>query len=330
MTDTSIRHRTIATNGIDMHVAEAGPAEPGKAQLVVLCHGFPESWYSWRHQLPALAAAGYHVVAPDQRGYGRTSKPEAEDAYTQFHMVGDIVGLVAALGERQAVIVGHDWGAPVAWNAALWRPDVFRAVAALSVPYSDRAPVSPIAAMREMFGDRFFYILYFQRPGVAEHELQHDVRRTMRRLLFGGSGNAPDRGVESIAITSVPKTAYFLDQLADTDVLPPWLTETDLDFFTAEFTSSGFRGGLNWYRNFDRTWSLSGAFQGKKIEQPALFISGDRDLIRMNPGFEAQMRAMVPNLRDVVMLPGIGHWTQQEAPEAVNRALVAFVQSLGH
>ena len=168
-----VRHRTIATNGINMHIAEAGPQS---GRLVVLCHGFPESWYSWRHQLQALGDAGYHVVAPDQRGYGQTDAPEEIDAYTQFHLVGDIVGLVGALGEKQAVIVGHDWGAPVAWNAALWRPDIFRAVAALSVPFSDRAPIAPTAGMRALFGDNFFYILYFQRPGVAEHELQHDVR----------------------------------------------------------------------------------------------------------------------------------------------------------
>ena len=318
-----IQHRTIATNGINMHIAEAG-----KGPLVVLCHGFPESWYSWRHQLGALAEAGYHVVAPDQRGYGQTDAPEDNDAYTQFHLVGDVVGLVAALGERQAVIVGHDWGAPVAWNAALWRPDVFRAVAALSVPFSHRAPIAPTAGMKAVFGDNFFYILYFQQPGVAEHELQHDVRRTLRRLMFGASGNAPERGLVDGIANPPPKTAYFLDQLADPTVLPSWLTEADLDYFTAEFQRRGFRGGLNWYRNIDRSWVLSAPFQGKKIEQPALFISGDRDLIRMNPGYEAQMREAVPNLRDVVLLPDIGHWTQQEAPDAVNRELIAFLRSL--
>jgi pimeloyl-ACP methyl ester carboxylesterase len=250
-----------------MHVAEAGPSEPGRAPLVILCHGFPESWYSWRHQLPALAAAGYRVVAPDQRGYGTTDAPEALDAYTQFHLVGDIVGLVAALGERQAVIVGHDWGAPVAWNAALWRPDVFRAVAALSVPF-DRAPIAPTQGMKALFGDSFFYILYFQQPGVAEHELSHDVRESMRRFLYGASGNAPDRGLEAMA-NRAPKTAFFLEQLPESTSLPPWLSEADLDFFTAEFTRTGFRGGLNWYRNLDRTWALSAPFQGRKIEQPS-------------------------------------------------------------
>jgi pimeloyl-ACP methyl ester carboxylesterase len=319
---TEIRHRTVETNGIRMHVAEAGTGP-----LVVLCHGFPESWYSWRHQLPALAAAGYHVVAPDQRGYGTTDAPEAIDAYTQFHLVGDIVGLVHALGEKSAVIVGHDWGAPVAWNAALWRPDIFRAVAALSVPWSDRATIAPTAGMKALFGDNFFYILYFQTPGVAEHELHHDVRVSMRRFLFAASGNAPDRGAPFA--NPPPKTAFFLEQMPDCgDALPPWLTAADLDFFTAEFTRRGFRGGLNWYRNMDRTWALSAAFQGRKIEQPALFVSGDRDLIRANPGYESAMRAVVPNLRPVVLLPGIGHWTQQEAPGAVNDALIGFLRAL--
>jgi pimeloyl-ACP methyl ester carboxylesterase len=315
---TEIRHRTLETNGIQMHIAEAG-----SGPLVILCHGFPESWYSWRHQLPALAEAGYHAVAPDQRGYGQTDAPEAIDQYTQLHLVGDIVGLVSALGEKRAVIAGHDWGAPVAWNAALWRPDLFRGVIGLSVPASDRGPGRPIQLMKRTFGDDFFYILHFQTPGVAEHELRRDVRRTMRMFLYSASGDAMER-----AFQRQSKRAGFIDQMQDPEKLPRWLTEADLDFFTREFERRGFRGGLNWYRNLDRTWELTAAFQGKQIEPPALFLSGDRDLIRANPNFEANMRAVVPNLRKVVLLPGIGHWTQQEAPEAVNRAILEFLRSL--
>lgn len=322
-----ITHRSVTTNGINMHIAECGVENAGKGKLVVMCHGFPESWYSWRHQLPALAAAGYHVVAPDQRGYGDTDKPEAIDAYTQQHLVGDIVGLVHALGEEDAVVVGHDWGAPVAWNAALWRPDVFRAVAALSVPTTDRASVSPIESMRATFGDRFFYILYFQTPGVAEHELSHDVAYSLRRFMFGASGNAEDTGLAGV-MNPPPNTAYFLDQLQDTQALPEWLNQEALDYFVGEFTRNGFRGPINWYRNIERSWELSAPFQGKTIEQPALFISGDRDLIRMNPGYEEPMRQVAVNLRDVVILPGIGHWTQQEAPAEVNQALIQFLDSL--
>jgi pimeloyl-ACP methyl ester carboxylesterase len=313
-----IRHRTIETNGIEMHVAEAG-----EGPLVVLCHGFPESWYSWRHQLPALAEAGYHVVAPDQRGYGQTTAPEAIEQYTQLHLVGDIVGLVAALGEERAVIAGHDWGAPVAWNAATWRPDLFRGVIGLSVPASERSSVSPLAMLRQLFADSFFYILYFQTPGVAEHELQKDVRRTLRMFLHGASGAGMER-----AFQALPKTASFLDQLEEPEKLPDWLSEQDLDFFTQEFERRGFRGGLNWYRNMDRSWELSAPFQGRKIEPPALFISGDRDLIRGNPLWESQLRAVTSDLRDIVLLPEIGHWTQQEAPDAVNRAMIDFLRSL--
>jgi pimeloyl-ACP methyl ester carboxylesterase len=315
---SEIQHRTIETNGIRMHIAEAG-----SGPLVILCHGFPESWYSWRHQLPALAKAGYHVVAPDQRGYGQTDAPEPIEQYTQLHLVGDIVGLVSALGEERAVIAGHDWGAPVAWNAALWRPDLFRGVIGLSVPASDRAPMRPTEAMKRGFGENFFYILYFQTPGVAEHELRRDVRRTMRMFLYSASGDSGERTFQPQS-----RRATFLEQMQDPEKLPGWLTEADLDFFTAEFERRGFRGGLNWYRNIDRSWELGAPFVGKKITIPALFISGDRDLIRGNPNWEAGMRAVVPNLRPPVLLPGIGHWTQQEAPDGVNRAMLEFLRSL--
>ena len=313
-----IEHRTVRTNGITMRIAEAG-----EGPLVLLCHGFPESWYSWRHQLPALAEAGYHVVAPDQRGYGETDAPPDVSDYTQFHLVGDMVGLVAALGETQAAIVGHDWGAPVAWNAALWRPDVFRAVAALSVPASDRPSQPPTAAMKATFGDRFFYILYFQTPGVAEHELQRDVRGAMRKFLYSASGNSK-RGLRGMA-EPPHKSAFFLELMEDTDTLPPWLTEADLDYFAAAYQERGFRGPLNWYRNMDLTWEFSAPFQGRKIEQPALFVSGDRDLIANNPNYEVNMRKVAVNLKDVVILPGIGHWTQQEAPAETNAALIGFL-----
>ena len=315
-----INHRTLATNGIDMHIAEAGPAD---GPLVLLCHGFPESWYSWRHQLAALAEAGYHAVAPDQRGYGATSAPKDIAAYTQFHLVGDIVGLVEALGARSAVIAGHDWGAPVAWNAALWRPDLFRAVIALSVPTSERPSRPPTASMKANFGDNFFYMLYFQKPGVAEHELEREVKRSLRMLLYSASGEGAERGFQRL-----PKTAGFLDQMTDPYELPAWLSREDLDFFTSEFQRTGFRGGLNWYRNIDRNWALSAPFQGRKIEQPALFITGDRDLTGNDPQYEERMRAIVPNLRKVVTFPRIGHWTQQEEPEGTNAAMLEFLRSL--
>ena len=319
-----ITHRSIETNNVNLHIAEAG-----EGPLVVLCHGFPESWYSWRHQIPVLADAGFHVVAPDQRGYGDSDAPEDIAAYSILQLTGDIVGLVHALGEEQAVVVGHDWGSPVAWALAQMRPDMFRAVASLSVPFTGRGPWPPIAGMRQVFGDRFFYQIYFQTPGVAEHELQHDIGMTMRKMLYGASG-AIERSGGSFGVEGAPPaSSYMLERMPDPgDDLPAWLNAADIDAYVQAFTKSGFRGGLNWYRNIDHNWALTASFHGKRIEQPALFVAGDRDVVPFNPEAEQRMRAAVPNLRDVVVLPGVGHWTQQEAPEAVNEALLGFLASL--
>ena len=194
-----VAHRTIEANGLNIHFAEAG-----EGPLVLLCHGFPESWYSWRHQLQALAEAGYHAVAPDMRGYGRTEKPEAIDQYTIFHLTGDMIGLARALSSEKAVIVGHDWGAPVAWHAALFRPDRFRGVIGLSVPFRPRGPTRPQSAMPQT-DSSFFYQLYFQKPGLAEAEFERDPRATIRRSLFSGSGDAP-----RLFDPMVPRSGGFL------------------------------------------------------------------------------------------------------------------------
>ena len=324
MADTDLRHRTIASNGIQMHVAESGP-ESGP--LVLLCHGFPESWYSWRHQLPALAAAGFHSVAPDMRGYGGTDKPASIHAYTQLHHVGDVVGLVEALGADRAVIVGHDWGAPVAWNAALMRPDRFRAVAALSVPWSPRGPMSPTAMMKAIFAEQWFYFLYFQEPGRAEAELDANVEAFLRGFLYTISGDAPLERITSIM--GGPKTGTMLEHLVQPDALPGWLTPQDLGFYVTEFERTGFRGALTWYRSADLTWELTAAWSDARIQQPALFIGGERDgVIAMMPGAVDAMKATVPGLRQAIVLPGCGHWTQQERPREVNDALLEFLASL--
>jgi epoxide hydrolase A/B len=316
---TEIAHRSVATNGINLHIAESG-----QGPLVVLVHGFPESWYSWRHQLPALAAAGFHAVAPDVRGYGRSDAPEPIEAYSMKQMTADVAGLVDTLGDRAAVIVGHDWGAPIAWHSALLYPEKFRAVAGLSVPYTPRAPLPPTQLFRQVFANQFFYILYFQEPGVAEAELQADVRRSMRRFLYFASGDAPSGN-----FATKPKDSKFLDGMPEPANLPQWLTNADLDYFTAEFERTGFRGGLNRYRNMDRDWEELPELAGARIEQPALFIAGDRDgVIAMMPTGVETMKQHVPNLRGVVMLPGAGHWTQQERPDAVNEALIAFLKWL--
>src|SRR6202040_3445204 len=297
MATGEIRHRTVETNGIHMHLAEQG-----EGPLVVLCHGFPESWYSWRHQLPALAAAGFRAVAPDMRGYGRTDRPEAIDQYTLLHLVGDIVGLLDSLGAEQAIIAGHDWGAPVAWHAALWRPDRFRAVIGLSVPFRPRGTARPTSAMPQT-DDAIFYQLYFQEPGVGEAEFERDPRLTLHNLLYWGSGDAP-RGERRLGM--VPKGGGFLGG-RPVPILPPWLTEADLDFYAAEFTRTGFRGGLHWYRNIDRNWELTAPFAGKTVDVPALYVAGDRDLVVKFPGMDQllpNLTRFVPKLRQTIMLPG--------------------------
>jgi pimeloyl-ACP methyl ester carboxylesterase len=311
-----------------MHIAECG-AGP----LVVLCHGFPESWYSWRHQLQALAEAGFHAVAPDMRGYGQTDRPEAIEQYTLLHLTGDIVGLLDALSADKAVIAGHDWGAPVAWHCALLRPDRFRAVIGLSVPFWSRFPIRPTSVMPQT-DDALFYQLYFQSPGVAEAEFERDVRRTIRSLLFSASGDAPRRentGSPGAAVGMVPRQGDFLSGLVDPVSLPSWLTGADIDFYVNEFTRTGFRGGLNWYRNIDRSWELLAPFAGRRVDVPALYIAGDRDLVVAFPGMEqiiANLTYFVPQLRGSLMLPGCGHWTQQERPLEVNKAMIAFLQQL--
>jgi len=325
---TEIAHRTIEGNGIAIHFAEAG-----SGPVVLLCHGFPESWYSWRHQLKALAQAGYHAVAPDMRGYGQTGQPEAIDAYTLFHLVGDMVGILDALGAPQAVVVGHDWGAPVAWHCALLRPDRFRAVAGLSVPFIPRGSKRPTSAMPQSESS-LFYQLYFQAPGVAEAELGRDPRATIRRLLYSGSGDVPRKSDDALGDRSpgmVPRTGGFLTRTIDPPTLPAWLSEADIDVFAKEFGRAGFRGGLNWYRNIDRNWELLAPWAGARVSVPALYMAGDRDLVVRFPGMDrllANLSAFVPQLKGSVMLPGCGHWTQQERAAEVNAAMIGFVRSL--
>ena len=324
--------RMIETNGIRLNIAEQG-----QGPLVLLCHGFPESWYSWRHQIGALAAAGFHAVAPDMRGYGKSDRPEPIDQYTIFHLVGDLVGLLDALQAPTAVIVGHDWGASIAWQAARLRPDRFRAVACLSVPFRPRGPVPPTSVMPRT-ADAQFYQLYFQEPGVAEAEFERDPRVTVHTMLYGVSGEgiaairaAAASGGAVPNLGMVPRGGGMLPDAGTPVTLPPWLSEADLDFYAGEFRRSGFRGPLNYYRNTDRNWELMAAFADLKVTVPALFVAGDHDLVVAFPGTDqhlANMRKFVPALREIQMLPGCGHWTQQERPGEVNAAIIEFLHSL--
>jgi pimeloyl-ACP methyl ester carboxylesterase len=323
-----LTHRFVETNGIRMHIAECGTGP-----LVLLCHGFPESWYSWRHQLPALADAGFHAVAPDMRGYGQTDHPQAIEQYTLLHLVADMVGVLDALRAESAVIVGHDWGAPVAWHAALLRQDRFRGVIGLSVPFVPGRPVRPTSMMPQT-DSALFYQLYFQTPGVAEAEFERDVRRTIRSLLYSSSGDLPLGQLSSAApegVGMVPRQTGLLSRLSNPETLPPWLTESDVDFYAAEFARTGFRGALNWYRNIDRNWELLAPFGGLHVAVPALYVAGDRDVVLYFPGMNqvlARLSTLVPRLQNKLILSGCGHWTQQERVEQVNQAIITFLGSL--
>ena len=316
-------HRFVETNRIKMHIAEQG-----NGPLVILCHGFPESWYSWRHQLRALSDVGYHVVAPDQRGYGQTDRPEAIEAYNILELTADIAGLVDALNQEHAVIVGHDWGAVVAMYCSLLRPDIFRATVLLSVPYLPRAwtSIRPTDAMRQMAGEKQFYQLYFQEPGLAEAEIEADVRKTITMFLYSASGDLPPQKRWRYLFD---KSEKLLDTCELPETLPAWLTEQDIDFFTGEFERTGFRGGLNWYRNFDRNWELTAFLSGAKLRQPALFVAGELDpVITMYREAFDTLEETVPNLKQKVLLSGAGHWIQQERPTEVNQLLIEFLASL--
>jgi pimeloyl-ACP methyl ester carboxylesterase len=308
--------RSISANGIEIFLLEQG-AGP----LVVLCHGWPELSYSWRHQIAALAEAGFHVAAPDMRGFGRTSAPADINAYSILDSVGDMVALVAALGEKQAVIVGHDWGAPVAWHAALFRPDMFTAVAGLSVPPPFRGRGRPLDTLREG-GITNFYWQYFQAPGVAEREFERDVPLTMRTLLGRGFS-------DPAASLFVEDGKGFLGAVRVDRPLPDWLSEADLAYFSEAYQKSGFRGGLNWYRNIDRNWELTAPWQDAQIHQPSLFIAGSKDSVitgLIGAKRVADMERVLPNLRRKLLIEGAGHWVQQERADEVNGALIAFLK----
>ena len=317
--------RDLQVNGISLRITEQGTGP-----LVLLCHGWPELAYSWRHQIPALAKAGYHVVAPDMRGYGGSSVPAETAAYAITDLVGDMVALVSMLGESRACIVGHDWGATVAWSAALMRPDVFTAIAALSVPHRPRNPAGPPLALLQAAGMENFYWFYFGREGVPEAEFERDVTSAIRRVLFYGSGDAPANAGMSLM---VPPGGGFLDRSSDPATLPAWLSDADVEVYAASFRKNGMRAPFNWYRNIDRNWALLAPFQGAKITPPALFIAGERDAVIATPMGRAaldKMEESVPNLRGKVLVPGAGHWIQQERPKEVNAALLAFLAKEYH
>ncbi|MFE2109516.1 alpha/beta fold hydrolase [Kitasatospora sp. NPDC059463] len=321
-----IAHHHVEVNGVRLHVAEQG-----EGPLVLLLHGFPESWYSWRHQFAPLAEAGYRVVAVDQRGYARSEQPASVDSYTLLHLVGDVAALIRALGEERAVLVGHDWGAPVAWTTATLRPDLVRGVAGLSVPPVPTLGLPPLAQARERFGDGFYQI-YFQRPGIADAELVRDPHLTFRRLLYTGSGDRPSTGGSRAWVVGEGQT--LLDGLAEPEKLPAWLSEADIEAYVADYAEHGeraFTGGLNWYRNIDRNNELLAGLIGLPVGVPALYVAGDQDMVATLMPEEAMrqlLQHLAPKLYRRVTLPGVGHWTQQESPAEVTEALLDFLRHL--
>jgi pimeloyl-ACP methyl ester carboxylesterase len=290
--------------------------------LVVLLHGFPQSWYLWRHQIDPLVDAGFQVAVPDQRGYGGSDRPEPIEAYNIVELTNDVAGLASALGHEQFIVIGHDWGAPVAWHTALLHPKRVRAVVGMSVPYF-RGQAGTMTK-QENFGDNFWYMVYFQKPGAAEAEFEADVRKSLRMIYFAASGDAP----EGLWFVQKPATAKFLDGLIDPPSLPSWLSQQDLDYYVAQYQQSGFRGPLNWYRNIDRNVELTPQLEGVKIEHPSFFIAGSNDIVLSygGGGWVAEMDRWLPDLRGKVIVEGAGHWVQAEKPAPVNEALLGFLK----
>ena len=313
---TDFDRRIVQTARLRMDVVDQG-----SGPAVLLLHGFPESAYSWRLQIPALARAGYRVIAPDQRGYGRTDAPEAIEAYALRELCADLMALLDTLGVQCAHVVGHDWGAPVAWHTALWYPERVGQLCTLSVPYGGRPPRSPLAVMRERMADSFFYQLYFQEPGLAEAEMDADVRESLRRFYYASSGEVSNpHGFAPHAPGS-----RVLDTMQVPDGLPGWLSETDMDVYVTDY-ARGFRGPINWYRNFDLNWEQTADLQDVRISQPTLFIVGARDsVLAFGKGQMKRMHDVVDDLR-VEQLEGIGHWVQQEAPEQLNALLLEHLK----
>ncbi len=315
---------------IDTGRAKLRAAVEGEGPLVVMVHGFPESWYSWRHQIGPIAAAGYQVAAIDVRGYGGSEKPHPVEAYSMEELTGDVAGVAQAMAPGgKAILIGHDWGAPIVWNTALTRPDVICAVAGLSVPYAG-VPKRPFTDIfKEAFTDKghFFYQAWFQNVGPPEAEAEADVRGFLRKFYYGISGDAPDG-----SWPAKKHGATLLEGMIDPDPFPAWLTPADLDYYVAEFEASGLRGPINRYRNHERDFAWLQGFKDRKIEQPSLLIGGDRDPAFNGfgriPDPSALMREHVTDLRGAHVLPGVGHWTQQERPAEVTALLLDWLKGL--
>jgi pimeloyl-ACP methyl ester carboxylesterase len=323
---SEITHQQVPTNGIELHVAISGPDD---GTPVILCHGFPELWYSWRHQLAALGEAGYRAIAPDLRGYGGSTLSKEVSDYGSDKLTGDLCGLLDHFGYDKAVFVGHDWGAMVVWELGRLHPDRVSALCNMSVPYS-AAPAPPTEIFKVIFEGKFFYMLYFQPVGPAEAEFEADPRHFLRTMLYsaGGEGMA---NANALAIDAPAEGTKFLDILGTApDVLPAWVTEADVDVYADAFKKSGFFGPVSFYRNMDANWARSNGISASVYAFPVAFITGSLDPVNsMMPGAVEAMAEVMPDFRGATIIDGAGHWVQQEKPAEANAALLAFLSSLG-
>ena len=308
----------IKTNGIDMAVYEAGPRT---GLPVVLCHGFPELAYSWRHQLPALAAAGYRVLAPDQRGYGLTSRPTKVEDYDMAHLTGDLAGMLDAFNLKDAVFVGHDWGGFVVWQMPIYQPARVRGVIGVNTPFFPRAPIDPIMGLKALRGENN-YVVFFQKPGIADEILGRDVAKTFRFFMRRGAVTAK----EFASLPQEMKNFELVRAIQEDE--SGWrgellLNAEEMKFFVDTYAKTGFTGGINWYRNFTRNWEQSGTME-QKVKVPGLMIMAEDDVV-LPPSLTDGMERFVPDL-ERVLIRGSGHWTQQEKPEETSRAMIDWLK----
>ena len=310
----SLEHCLLRVNDITLSLYSAGP-EQGRP--VWLLHGFPECWHSWRNQIAVLAESGYRVLVPEMRGYGQSSAPPAPADYDLLTICSDIQAAMDALRQQQACVIGHDWGAPVACHLALLEPSRVKALCVMSVPFGGRPKRPAIDIMRQLHANKFNYILYFQEPGVAEAELNADIARTLRYLMFSGPSE--------VFLQDKPADARLFEGLTEPHVLPDWCTERDFSVYLDTFTTQGFQGALNWYRNFERNWERTDFLAGCQVEQPTLFLLGDCDPVGKLESYTLQrMTEVIPDLEQH-LLADCGHWIQNEQAEKVNTLLMQFL-----
>ena len=325
-----IEFKFIESNGINLRLAMMGDGP-----LVIFCHGWPESWYSYRHQLPAVAKAGFKAVAYDVRGYGESDKPHEIEAYTMKNMTDDVIGIIDALGYDTAITIGHDWGGPIALNTAALNEDRITATGTMSVPFTGRGPMPTLDLWKEIYQDRFFYQLYFQKEGVAEEEFESDLNRSLFITYTNSDGRGMKRNLEKGQSGLVPqkdKNSSFLEGMEVFEDFPDWFSKEDLDYFVSQFKISGLRGPFNRYRAQNIDWHELPELEGAILQQPAFFITGTLDPVNFFiPSEQSLIDRISPNYKELLFaeeFEGIGHWTQQEAPDEVNSLILEFLKQV--